>query len=550
MKDTIYIMGHKNPDSDSICSAIAYSEYKNGNGEMNSIPVRLGDINRETKFILNYFGVDVPPLMETVRLSVEDLNFDMIPPVSPDISLRMALNIMNMNNVYSLPVADENEQLLGIVTLSDIIQNYIDVWDNSVLGKSEATIDNIIDTLSSEALVLPSKPKLFNGKLLVLAMEPSSLQKYIDDNDIVICGDRRDIQEVALNSNISLMIVTGSGKIEENLIELAEERDITVISTPHDTFTAARLITQSVSINYVMSTKDLVYFSQDDLVDDIKVHMSQTRYRSYPVIDHERKVMGTISRYHLISSLKKKVILVDHNERSQSVDGLEEAEILEIIDHHRVADVFTGAPIYFRNEPVGSTCTIVASIMFENGRRPSKRIAGLLAAGIISDTLLFRSPTSTNTDKIMLDRLAKIADLNVEEFAMEMFKAGTSLTGKTPKELLNQDFKSFIINEEKVGISQVYTMDPDSLKEMRDKLIVTMEERSKEYGYSIFILMLTDIFKQASEMIVVGPNKESAAQAFNKVLDGHSFYAPGVLSRKKQVIPPITNILSNKENII
>ena len=346
------------------------------------------------------------------------------------------------------------------------------------------------------------------------------------------------------------MVITGDGTLGDDLMEVAREKNITVISTPHDTFTASRLITQSVSIDYVMTSDNLVYFALDDLVDDIKVYMSQTRYRSYPVVNHERKVVGSISRYHLISSLKKKVILVDHNERSQSVDGLEEAEILEIIDHHRVADVFTGAPIYFRNESVGSTCTIVASIMFENGRRPSKKIAGILAAGIISDTLLLRSPTSTNTDRIILDRLAMIADLDVEEFAMEMFKAGTSLTGKTPKELLNQDFKSFVINEDKVGISQVYTMDPDSLKEMRDELIVTMKERSKEYNYSIFILMLTDIFKQASEMIVVGPNKENAAKAFKTTLEGNSFYAPGVLSRKKQVIPPITNIISNAENLV
>ena len=322
--------------------------------------------------------------METVRLSVEDLNFDNIAPVSPEISLRMALNLMNKNNVNSLPVIDENEQLVGIVTVSDIVQSYIDVWDSSILGKSGTSIDNIIDTLSADAIVIPDKTKSFDGKLLVLAMEPNSLIEYIEDNDIVICGDRKDIQEVAINSNISLMIVTGNGRLDEKLISLAKKKDITIISTPHDTFTASRLITQSLPIKHVMTTEDLVVFSLDDLVDDVKVQMSQTRYRSYPVINHENKVIGSISRYHLISSMKKKVILVDHNERSQSIDGLEEAEILEIIDHHRVADVFTGSPIYFRNEPVGSTSTIVASIMFENGRRPSKKIAGILAAGIIS----------------------------------------------------------------------------------------------------------------------------------------------------------------------
>lgn len=551
MKETIYITGHKNPDSDSICSALAYAEYKNGNGCTNVIPVRLGEINRETKFILEYFGVPAPILIETVKLSVEDLNFDKIAPVSPDISLRMALDLMKKNNVNSLPIIDENEQLVGVITISDIIQSYIDVWDNTILGKSGASIDNIIDTLSASPINIPNKIKPFVGKLLVLAMEPKSVVEYIEEDDIVICGDRRDVQELAINNNISLMIVTGNIKVDEEIINLAEKKGITIISTPHDTFTTSRLIAQSVPISHAMTHDDLIVFNLDDLVDDVKVQMSQTRYRTYPVIDDDdnNKVVGLISRYHLISSMKKKVILVDHNERSQSVDGLEECEILEIIDHHRVADVFTGNPIYFRNEPVGSTATIVASILFENGRRPSKKMAGILAAAIISDTLLFRSPTSTNVDKMILDRLARIADLDVEKFAMEMFKAGTSLVGKTPQELLSQDFKAFTINEDRIGIAQVYTMDPDSLKGMKADLVSLMEERLKEHEYSIFILMLTDIFDQASEMVIVGHNKELVAKAFGETLVNNSFYAPGILSRKKQVVPPITNTLTNIQGL-
>ena len=547
MKEAVYITGHKNPDSDSICAALAYAEYKNANGDINAIPVRLGEINRETKFILEYFGVHAPILLETVRQSVENLDFDKIAPVSPDISLRMALELMKKNNLNSLPVIDENEQLIGIVTISDIIRSYIDVWDNGILGKSGTPIDNIIDTLSAKVVVIPNEMKPLTGKLLVLAMEPKSAVEYIEENDIAICGDRNDVQELAMNSNISLMIITGNIKAEEEIIKLGEQNGITIISTPHDTFTTARLIAQSVPISYVMSRDNLMVFALDDLVDNVREKMSQTRYRSYPVIDEDNnnKVVGLISRYHLISSMKKKVILVDHNERSQSVDGLEECEILEIIDHHRVADVFTGNPIYFRNEPVGSTSTIIASIMFENGRRPSKKMAGILSAAIISDTLLFRSPTSTNVDRMILERLARIADLDVEKFAMEMFKAGTSLVGKTPQELLSQDFKTFTIGKDKVGIAQVYTMDPDSLKDMKTDLILLMDEKAKELGYSMFILMLTDIFKEASEMVVVGQNKELVAQAFGKVLVNNSFYVPGVLSRKKQVVPPITNALTS-----
>ena len=551
MKETIYITGHKNPDSDSICSALAYAEYKNANGDVNAIPVRLGDINRETKFILDYFGVEQPILLETVRLSVEDLNFDKIAPVSPDISLRMALDIMKKNDINSIPIIDESEKLSGVVTISDIIQSYIDVWDNRILGKSGTSVDNIIDTLSAEPVTVPKDLSPFNGKLLVLAMEAKSMGDYIEDGDIVICGDRKDVQKLAVDSNVSLMILTGNAKVDEEILKLAKDKDITIISTPHDTFTSSRLIAQSVPVNHVMTRENIVLFNLDDLVDDVKVQMSQTRYRTYPVIDDNNndKVVGLISRYHLISSMKKKVILVDHNERSQSVDGLEECEILEIIDHHRVADVFTGNPIYFRNEPVGSTATIIGSILFENGRIPSKKIAGILSAAIISDTLLFRSPTSTNTDRIMLKRLSRIADLDVDEFATEMFKAGTSLVGKTPEELLSEDFKAFTIGEDRIGIAQVYTMDPDSLKEMKDDLILLMEDRLKGGQYSIFILMLTDIFDQTSEIVIVGHNKELVAKAFGETLVNNSFYAPGILSRKKQVVPPITNALTNIQGL-
>ena len=545
MKETVYVFGHKNPDSDSICAALAYAEYKNASGNINAVPVRLGELNRETKFILDYFGVEPPMLLETARLSVKDLNFDRVAPVSPDISIGMALEIMKKNNLNSLPVVNDKEQLVGMVSISDIIGSYIDVWDNSILWRSGTSLENIIDTLSADVILMPKKARPFTGKILVLAMEPVTAKKYIEANDVVICGDRVDVQDVALDSNISLMIVTGDTEVDTRIVEKAKEKEVIIISTPHDTFTASRLITQSIPIKNVMTSEDIVKFTLDDLVDNAREQMAQTRFRNYPVVDDSDRVVGLISRYHLISSMKKKVILVDHNERSQSVDGIEECEILEIIDHHRIADVFTGNPIYFRNEPVGSTSTIVASIMFENGRRPSKKIAGILAAAIISDTLLLRSPTATITDRIMLERLAKIANLDIEKFAKEMFKAGTSLKDRTPRELLEQDFKAFQIEDEKMGIAQVFTTDPESIEDMKEDLIALMEERAKQEGYSIFMLMLTDILKEASEIIVVGHHKELAAQAFGKKLINNSFYAPGVLSRKKQVVPPVTRYLND-----
>jgi manganese-dependent inorganic pyrophosphatase len=423
----------------------------------------------------------------------------------------------------------------------------MDVWDNRIIHKSNTQIDNIIDILSGNPVYI-SKSKLeFRGKLLVLSMKTETMGKYIESDDIVICGDREDAQSFALDNEISLMIVTGGGEISENIIKKAKEKDVSLITTPHETFTTSRLIIQSVPVSYVMTRKNIINFDLDDLVEDVKAKMSQTRYRSYPVVDLNNNVVGLISRYHLISSKKKKVILVDHNERRQSIDGLEDAKILEIIDHHRVADVFTGTPIYFRNEPVGSTATIVASMFFENGRRPSKKIAGILSAAIISDTLLFKSPTATKTDKIILKRLEKIADIEVDKFAMEMFKEGTSLVGKTPEELLEEDFKIFTINEETIGISQVYTMDPESLTEMKDDLLELMEKKRKEERYLNFILMLTDIFNESSEMIVVGEYKDIIGKALGESTGNGSFHGQGILSRKKQVIPSITTAIEQIE---
>ena len=545
MKDTIYITGHKNPDSDSICAAIAYAQYKNSIG-IDAVPVRLGEINQETKFILDYFGIEEPMFVETVRQSVADINFDKVNAISSDNSIRMALNIMRDNNINSLPVIDDEEKLIGVITLSDLFSNYLEVWDNRVLGKANTTIDNIVDTLKGKSILLPQSPRPIDGKISILAMEPDSIKKYLEGNDIVICGNIDEIHEFAVGADISLMIITGDGEPSADIIAKAREKGITIISTPYDTFTTSRLIMQSIPVRYSMTSENLVLFTPEDLVDDAKEHMSKTRFRNYPVVDHDNRVIGLISRYHLISSAKKKMILVDHNERSQSADGLEDAEILEIIDHHRVADVFTGQPIYFRNEPVGSTSTIIASIYFENGRRPNRKIAGILAAAIISDTLLMKSPTATERDRRMLNRLADIAGIHVESFAMEMFKAGTTLTGRTPQDLLSQDFKSFAIKDETVGIAQVYTMDPDSLHGLKADILHMMEMLTKENGYTDFVFVLTDIFKEASEMMVVGKNKDLIAEAFGAQIEDNTFYAEGILSRKKQIVPPITNALTNR----
>lgn len=541
MKDIIYISGHKNPDTDSICSALAYAEFKNKTGSITAVPVRLGELNRETQFVLDYFGVKPPELIETVRAQIQDLKFDSVAPICPDISLKMAWSIMKKNNVKTLPVVDESDKLIGLASLSNITSSYMDIWDNNILSKSGTTLENIVETLSAKCIYVSEKINNFTGKIVVTAMQPESAREIIDEGDIVICGDREDAQEIILDCKASLMIITGKHEVTEKIIEKAKSIACSIIMTPYDTFTAARLIPQSVPVSYVMTKDNLVLFNNEDLVDEAREIMLQTRFRSYPVVDSNNKIIGSISRYHLISKTKKKVILVDHNERTQSIPGLEDSELLEVIDHHRIGDIQTGFPIYFRNEPVGCTATIIASIFFENGIRPSKKIAGLLCSAIISDTLLFKSPTSTATDKLMLKRLAEIANIEPEKFAQEMFKAGTSLQGKTLEEIFNQDFKVFNIGSLKVGVGQVTTMDTEGFASMKKDMIKYMEHRTNDENFNLLILMVTDLLKDGSELLVAGDEKYLVSKAFNVQLEENCVYIPGLMSRKKQVIPPLTN---------
>lgn len=545
MKDVIYVTGHKNPDSDSICAAFSYAEFKNKTGKLPAIPVRLGNVSQETQYILDYFGVEAPQLLKTVKLKVEDLEFDKITPVSPEISLKTAWTIMRDKNIKTLPVADENDHLLGVLAVSNLTSCYMDIWDNRILAKSNTSFENIVDTLSAKEIYVNTEGKTFPGKIVVSAMKPESMKDHIEAGDIAIVGDREEVQDALLDLNISLLIITGSHTPTNKVIEKATKSNISVITTPHDSFTASRLIVQSIPVGYVMIKDKLVTFSTDELVEDVKKVMIDTRYRSYPVISENGKVLGTVSRYHLISNYKKKIIQVDHNERSQSVDGLEEAEILEIIDHHRVADIQTSGPLYFRSEPIGSTSTIVGKCFFENGIRPSKQAAGLLCGAIISDTLLFRSPTCTPQDKSICLKLAEIAGINVEEFAKEMFKAGTSLKGKTVEQIFNQDFKPFGIEDTRVGIAQVNTMDIEGFMPLKDEMLAYMNTKAKEANLDMVLLLLTDILNEGSQILVAGDRPEIVEKAFNVKLEDSTAFLDGVLSRKKQVVPPITAAVSS-----
>jgi manganese-dependent inorganic pyrophosphatase len=547
MKNTIYITGHKNPDSDSICAAIAYAEFKNKTQKIPSIPIRLGEINIETQFVLNYFGVEPPQLIQTVKTQVADLDIDTVAPISPDISLKMAWSIMKKNNIKTLPVIDNQDYLSGIVSVSNLASSYLDIWDNYILSKSNTSLNNVLETLSAKIVHLSEENLVLTGKVVVSTMEPDNDKTIIEPGDIVICGDREDSQQFILKKLAKIMIICGHNLPTQETIDLAKQLGSTIISTPFDSFTAARLIPQSIPIGYVMTKNNLISFNTNDFIEDIKDIMLETRYRSYPVVDENGKVIGSISRYHLITQNRKKVILLDHNEKAQSVAGLEDADILEILDHHRIADIQTGLPIYFRNEPVGSTSTIVASIFFENGIRPSKKVAGLLCAAIISDTLLLKSPTATLVDEIVLKRLAEIANLNIEEFAKEMFKAGTSLEGKTAKEILYQDFKTFTINNYKIGVAQVTTTYIEGFNTLIEDLKKLMNKKASSDGFEIILLMITDIFDNSSLFIAAGEHKDLFYRAYNVKPKDDTVYLDGVVSRKKQVIPPLTEVITQSK---
>ncbi len=549
MRETVYISGHKNPDTDSIISAICYADLKNRQGDINAIPIRLGNLSPETKFVLDYFKAEAPVLKESMILQVKDLNIDRSYAIDPTIPVRVAWDIFQEGLTSSLAVVDNEGKITGIASLSNITKSYMDVWDDKIIGRAHTPIENIIDVLSAKTLLLPENPRAFDGKMTVMAMndEDQEFDNYFSEGDIVIVGNRIDYLEYLITRKVGLIILTNGSKVSEDLLEYAAENRVTVISTDYNTFMTSRLLPMTIPVSHVMTEDDLVYFSTNDTLDIVKETMAKSRFRSYPVVDENNKVIGSISRYHLISSNMKKLILVDHNEKNQSIDDIDQAEIIEIIDHHRVANISTTAPLFYRAEPVGSTATIISEMYLESGLRPSKQIAGLLCAAIISDTLLFRSPTTTDIDRRILDRMSKIADLDPEDFANKMFKAGTSLKEKSPSDIVEGDVKTFTIGGEDVRVGQVMTMNPEELEPLRDEITKLMQAKIEQKGETTFVLVLTDIFNETSELLVVGDHVEDIEEEFGHKVENGTISAPGVLSRKKQVIPRLTNAFIKAE---
>lgn len=545
MSDLVYVSGHRNPDTDSICSAIAYSYLLNATNKYNAVPVRLGEINRETEYVLKRFGVEHPVLLKTVKQKVEDLNYDKVTVFSKDLTLKTAWFLLKQQNLKSAPILDEHGQLLGLLSTSNIIEGYMDQWDSEVLKKAKTPVENVIDTLEANVIYLNESLKVVEGDIHIAAMSGSEAKKRIHENDVVIVGgDRSNDLEELISVKPSLIVLTGSLTADENVVKKCEEQGISIISTPFNTYQTSQQIVQAIPVEYVMIKGDIKTFSTDDTLDYMKEVMSETRYRGYPVIDLNNRCVGSISRFALLKGLRKKVILVDHNERGQSIPGIEEADILEIVDHHRVADIQTVGPLLFRGEPLGSTATIVTKIFDELDVEMPSHIAGLLLGAVVSDTLLFKSPTCTPVDTKIAKKLAKIAGVDIQEFAMEMFKAGTSLVGKTVDEIFNQDFKKFSFDNLQVGVAQVNSMDIEGFLPYKKDMLDYMNKFAEDNNLEFTLLLLTDIINANSEIFVGGPRPELVEKAFNVQLTECQGTLAGVISRKKQVVPAITAVMS------
>ena len=545
MSDLVYVSGHRNPDTDSICSAIAYSYLLNATNKYNAVPVRLGEVNRETEYVLKRFGVEHPVLLKTVKQKVEDLNYDKVTVFSKDLTLKTAWFLLKQQNLKSAPILDEHGQLLGLLSTSNIIEGYMDQWDSEVLKKAKTPVENVIDTLEANVIYLNESLKVVEGDIHIAAMSGSEAKKRIHENDVVIVGgDRSDDLEELISVKPSLIVLTGSLTADENVVKKCEEQGISIISTPFNTYQTSQQIVQAIPVEYVMIKGDIKTFSTDDTLDYMKEVMSETRYRGYPVIDLNNRCVGSISRFALLKGLRKKVILVDHNERGQSIPGIEEADILEIVDHHRVADIQTVGPLLFRGEPLGSTATIVTKIFDELDVEMPSHIAGLLLGAVVSDTLLFKSPTCTPVDTKIAKKLAEIAGVDIQEFAMEMFKAGTSLVGKTVDEIFNQDFKKFSFDNLQVGVAQVNSMDIEGFLPYKKDMLDYMNKFAEDNNLEFTLLLLTDIINANSEIFVGGPRPELVEKAFNVQLTECQGTLVGVISRKKQVVPAITAVMS------
>lgn len=506
-------------------------------------PRRAGQLNEETQYVLERFKVKVPALLSDLRVQVKDVELRKIEGLSGSVSIKTAWARMKELNIKTLPVTRDGK-LEGLITIGDIATSYMDVYDSTILSRARTQYRNIATTIGGRVVIGNDHSYLLKGKVGIAASSRDLMSDFIEQDDLVILGNRREAQQCAIDLNVGCMVVCQGAEVPDDIIDQAREKEIVIISTPHDTFTVARQINQSIPVRHFMTKEGLISFKMRDYVDDVKEVMAHKRFRDFPILDNRGNFLGFISRRRLLNCRKKQVILVDHNEKNQAVDGIEEADVLEIIDHHRLSSIETMGPVFFRNQPVGCTATIIYQMYQEEGVVVEPTIAALLCSAIISDTLMFRSPTCTSLDEASARSLARVANINIEELALEMFNAGSNLKGKSAEEIIFLDFKQFTVNEIVIGVGQVNSMSADELKEIKTTVLPHLDSARKSHGLDMVFFMLTNIVTESSELLCCGPDaREKVMSAYDLREDTEDLLLKGVVSRKKQLVPTLVGAL-------
>ena len=535
----VVVIGHRNPDTDSICSAIAYAELKNRTSTLVCEPRRAGKMNQETEFVLKKFGVTPPRMCTDVNPKIRDVDYREMPGIPGSTSLRRAWKIMRDQQIDTLSITSADNELEGIITVKDLATANMDVFDTAVLAKSRTSYKNILETLNGTMVVGNADAVCTTGHIKIGTATPEMLESSVEKGDIVILSNRYESQLCAIEKEASLLIICNGAKVGRTIQRIADETGVAIMTTPEDTYAAGKLISQCAPISYYMTRDNILKFTLVTPVADVLRVMAKVRHRYFPILDEEGKYCGMVSRRNVIALRKRRIILVDHNEATQAVEGFDQAEILEIIDHHRIGSLETSGPVYFRNQPVGCTATIITQMYDENGVDIPPQIAGLLLAAILSDTLAFRSPTCTPVDENAAKRLAKIAGVDIEEFSTEMFEAGEKLDGKTPEEVFLQDFKVFMCGDIRFGVAQGSYMTRKNLQAAQALLQPYLEEARNKQNVEDLYMLLTDVPKEESVVICTG---RYAAEVLSNGFESRpaaddSWTLPGVVSRKKQFIP-------------
>ena len=543
-KNKVFICGHRHPDTDSIASAIAYAYLKNQLGDR-AIACRLGDLSDETEYILEKFGFEHPMLLKDARATLDEIDMDIPTSIHIDASIKDAMDMVAVHQ-KTLAVVDDRNQLLGVVTNTNLSHVAMGDTSHTIEMLKKTSVNNICRAIDGVMVFEPEKFH-FNGKTSIVAMSKTKMKNYELDGRLVILGNDKESQLDAINMGAACLVLVWTEWVDQAVVDLAKEKECAIIRSTHGTMNTSRYLLFAPSVREVMTT-NLIGFNHNEFVDDVGRRMTKTRFRSYPVTNDQNKIIGFVSRYHILNSTSKQLILVDHNEYSQSVEGIENADVLEVIDHHRIGDVSTIKPIHFRNEVIGSTCSIITKIFMENDVEIPKNIAGLMLSALISDTLNLKSPTATPKDHDIASYLEEISGLDRFDFAREMYEVTSSFKNKTYEEIINQDVKTFYISNKVIMVSQVVIYDFKELDPISKEFQDAMKAFSDHYRLDLLVVVFTSIEENGSIILSAGALQEAVHDAFPQTLNNNGAFLPDVVSRKNQIIPLLSSSISNYVN--